>query len=192
MTGTWKISGGTGLGALDVCPGCQYSLRGLPAEHCCPECGFRYDRDARVFSRARLGLFVFGLASALLIVAGVVMRWWFGSWMARGMAPLYFAPMGVMGVLATAWRLRMSGRFILLSRDELRVFDNRHRERAFLMNRIADAEYSRVDGSVKITGFDGRELIFIGREFLGSRRRSKRLASLINGHVFATQAGYGE
>jgi hypothetical protein len=38
--------------ALDRCPVCNYSLRGLPAAHRCPECGFQYDRHTRVW-RAR-------------------------------------------------------------------------------------------------------------------------------------------
>lgn len=31
------------------CPRCAYSLRGLPAEHACPECGFTYDADSRIW-----------------------------------------------------------------------------------------------------------------------------------------------
>ncbi|HPF41693.1 MAG TPA: hypothetical protein P5081_16335 [Phycisphaerae bacterium] len=34
---------------LADCPYCGYTLTGLPAESACPECGFRYDSDTRVW-----------------------------------------------------------------------------------------------------------------------------------------------
>lgn len=35
--------------SLDSCPVCNYSLRGLPARHRCPECGFEYDEHTRAW-----------------------------------------------------------------------------------------------------------------------------------------------
>lgn len=34
---------------LDQCPRCDYSLKGLPANHACPECGLRYDEQSEVY-----------------------------------------------------------------------------------------------------------------------------------------------
>lgn len=34
---------------LDRCPVCRYSLQGLPRKHRCPECGFEYDEETRVW-----------------------------------------------------------------------------------------------------------------------------------------------
>ena len=34
---------------LGKCPVCSYSLRGLPSEYRCPECGFPYDSQTRVW-----------------------------------------------------------------------------------------------------------------------------------------------
>jgi len=33
-----------------LCPGCDYDLRGLPAEYKCPECGLEYDLDTMVWT----------------------------------------------------------------------------------------------------------------------------------------------
>jgi hypothetical protein len=35
------------------CPVCHYSLRGLPASHRCPECGFEYDEHTRIWRPVR-------------------------------------------------------------------------------------------------------------------------------------------
>ncbi len=34
---------------LETCPRCGYSLRGLPAEYRCPECGLAYDAESEMF-----------------------------------------------------------------------------------------------------------------------------------------------
>jgi len=34
---------------LKRCPCCGYDLRGLPRNHQCPECGFAYDEDTRIW-----------------------------------------------------------------------------------------------------------------------------------------------
>jgi hypothetical protein len=42
---------------MDRCPICNYRLRGLPARHRCPECGFAYDADTRVWRARGFGRF---------------------------------------------------------------------------------------------------------------------------------------
>lgn len=175
------------FGMIEVCPACRYSLRGLPEKHSCPECGFRYDRNACLLTRPRLGLIVFGATSAAMLVTGVALWWWLGEWVGRGMAPSLFVSVGLMGVLASAWRLRRSSRFIVVSRDELRVVDCRYQEKSFPMNEIADAEWSRISGAVTVTAFGGRELIVIPPQFLGSHRRSKLLSTLVKRNLSAGQ-----
>lgn len=36
---------------LTWCPQCRYSLKGLPADHNCPECGFEYDAETAAWHR---------------------------------------------------------------------------------------------------------------------------------------------
>lgn len=168
---------------IDICPTCRYSLRGLPEKHSCPECGLRCDRNACLLARPRRGLIVFGVMNIAMFVTGFALRWWLGEWVGRGMAPLLFVSAGLMGVLVTTWRLRRCNRFIIVSPDELRVFDSRHQEKSFPMNQIIDAEWSRINGAVTVKALDGRELIVISSEFLGSHQRSKLLAKLIKGHI---------
>lgn len=38
---------------LATCPACRYSLRGLPADSACPECGFAYDADTFYIRHSR-------------------------------------------------------------------------------------------------------------------------------------------
>jgi len=38
---------------LTACPRCDYSLRGLPADHACRECGLGYDEASETFQHTR-------------------------------------------------------------------------------------------------------------------------------------------
>ena len=68
--GSDELTGGERDSSLDQCPVCRYSLRGLPAAHRCPECGFEYDEHTRVWTLSRFGaLRSFG--SVVFIVCGV-------------------------------------------------------------------------------------------------------------------------
>lgn len=42
-------AGATTKPPFDRCPRCDYSLRGLPANHACPECGLNYDSRSVVY-----------------------------------------------------------------------------------------------------------------------------------------------
>ncbi len=54
---------------LDKCPQCNYSLKGLPANHICPECGLEYDERSERYAR----------------------RVWHGAGLLAGLAAMYLA-----------------------------------------------------------------------------------------------------
>jgi hypothetical protein len=60
--------------ALDRCPVCNYSLRGLPAAHRCPECGLEYDEHSIIWyppRRRRWYAAFFALVSLGITGAGI-------------------------------------------------------------------------------------------------------------------------
>lgn len=79
---------------LKTCPHCDYSLKGLPVEHYCPECGFKYDAATRVWTqdnRMRAsGLLVW------LMISGFI-AWSFTRSVSPGSAPIELQ-YGVMAV----------------------------------------------------------------------------------------------
>jgi hypothetical protein len=48
------------------CPVCRYDLTGLPAEHRCPECGFRYDETTYVWRMSVIPRWVLVLVAVLV------------------------------------------------------------------------------------------------------------------------------
>jgi uncharacterized protein (DUF983 family) len=59
--------------SLRRCPRCLFSLRGLPANHACPECGLRYDEQS-LHARVRNPLHVLIVAGVPLLVGAVIFR----------------------------------------------------------------------------------------------------------------------
>ena len=92
---------------LESCPRCDYSLRGLPADHACPECGLRYDARS-VISRAAMPKAAFLALLGFLYGGGVLFRIVFYGPVVPG-APcvifflLFLALVGGFGF--TLWRL---------------------------------------------------------------------------------------
>ena len=175
------------MSLMEICPACRYSLRGLPARHACPECGFRYDKDACLVVPRQVGRIIYGVASTAMFLAGLFL-WWWGV---RGIGPLLSLTIGFIGIVGSVWHLRRCNRFILVSINELRVVDFHAQERVFPMSQIVDAKWSRISGSVTVTAPDGRELTVIPPEFLGSHRRSKLLALVVRQHLAVRSSSTG-
>ena len=68
-----------------LCPRCDYDLQGLPAAHVCPECGFEYDSNTRVWRdvswRRRINrcLSIVLSVLALLLFLFSIYQFWTGN-----------------------------------------------------------------------------------------------------------------
>lgn len=59
------------LTAFDECPECGHDLRGLPPPHRCPECGFPYDQQTRIWRPGRSWTFYVPFALTLLFLPAI-------------------------------------------------------------------------------------------------------------------------
>lgn len=70
---------------LDRCPVCRYSLQGLPSIYRCPECGFEYDEQTRVWSPTNFRAFAgMALPFTFIFLANLI----FHSLLGTGRAPI--------------------------------------------------------------------------------------------------------
>ena len=76
---------------LTRCPQCEYSRRGLPPDHKCPECGFEYDVEATIWESrpSKKGI-------AAILLGGCFVIWTILSDVLSG----GFPPASVPGILA--------------------------------------------------------------------------------------------
>jgi hypothetical protein len=112
---------------LQYCPRCAYQVRGLPVEHCCPECAFAFDRRWRVFGGATMypnrawwqkpGFALLAILMPMFVIMGTV------SAMLRQGWPLA-APLGA-ALLIGIMVARRPRKFIALAPDALLVYHGR-------------------------------------------------------------------
>ncbi|MCG3136178.1 MAG: hypothetical protein HJJLKODD_00003 [Phycisphaerae bacterium] len=57
---------------LNKCPQCGYDLRGLPADHRCPECGLAYDHQTEIFRPRKPRIIFVGLLGFLGGMGGMI------------------------------------------------------------------------------------------------------------------------
>ncbi len=59
---------------LTWCPQCKYSLKGLPANHSCPECGFEYDAETAIWesrpTKTDIAAFLLGTCFVISMLLG--------------------------------------------------------------------------------------------------------------------------
>lgn len=102
---------------LECCPRCGYSLRGLPADHACPECGLRYDERSLLFRRrlsGRVWLNLLGFLGGAMIV-WLDLAWFMrlGVWRWPGSPYLALAYLGMLAWVAVhIWRQWRLGRMV--------------------------------------------------------------------------------
>jgi hypothetical protein len=130
---------------LADCPGCGYSLRGLPTQHACPECGLAFDRRWQVFGgRARskhstlMGRFATGYPFVYTMAALVVVpllasafTGLFGFWWVL----LVFGPVA----LFAAVFLRIPRAFVAVGPDGVLIYRGPKRSERFAWAEVGRA-----------------------------------------------------
>ncbi|MCH7924389.1 MAG: hypothetical protein IIC51_02515 [Planctomycetes bacterium] len=164
---------------IDSCPVCRYSLTGLPDEHGCPECGFRYERDAVLIEEHRYTwkYFAAGVAFPICFAAG--------TWLSSGnFGGLFPASIPILTLLVVAlWRARRPKNAGLVVRTSLRIFRRGVVQRQIPLAVIRNAKWSFVTGTIDITGTAGKTIFTVPNRFLQTNRRAKALVSAINEYV---------
>lgn len=110
---------------FDLCPRCGYSLRGLPADHACPECGLGYDHECEMY-RAVKPIPVFASMGGLFAVFGLVNVFrGFPSWPIEWqIITILLGALCIAVVVFAVRRLRMlnrRGRYVAVTGDGLLV-----------------------------------------------------------------------
>ncbi len=110
------------------CVRCDYSLRGLPANHACPECGLRFDEACGLYRpsnpKAAFFLILCMSGSSVGMIRGL--RYW-GAWATTTWAQKLWAIMGVFWFIFMAimawflYRVYRRGQLVAVTTDGLIV-----------------------------------------------------------------------
>ena len=147
---------------LEKCPWCEYSLRGLPVVHHCPECGLEVDRrwnrtfpvSLRRSTWRKVGVFLFwALLSTYVIFAIYVTSMAQG---ARGFIFFVFTlPLGILISLGWAfYRLRKQPAFVAIGPRGLHVCDRHAKARTIPWKDIRQARYNLLRERVEVESND--------------------------------------
>ncbi len=156
---------------LNRCPICHYSLRGLPKEHRCPECGFEYDQDTSVFYPNWKPEFILMVAC---VVIGVAIWAYNGSLGIYGTVAMVITPLAAYQI----WHLRRYR--VVFSTSGIRIVDPGDELKVYEWSRLKHASWSRLTGRISLETVDGKEAFVFGRQFFGSHRRSREFVAALN------------
>lgn len=151
-------------GQLQHCPRCLYSLRGLPNEHRCPECGLQVDRTWRVFggrlmAADRTRFFQANVIWVALLTPMLVIFCTIAVY--RGIWFLPVFPLAILALLLAIF-LRPPRRFIAVAKEGVLVYLGRDRWERLAWSRVRRAVHDVLrkrfvlelhDGKVAITTF---------------------------------------
>jgi len=140
---------------LPICPRCAYSLRGLPVEHRCPECGLAFDRRWRVFGGQLLPgprdagarLPIIGLAYAVFwsLVAAVLV--WFAA--PRGWTSWLLLTVVAAVTALMAWLVFTKPRkFVAVGPEGVVIYHGPTRTQRFPWTQLGRAEFNIARGGV--------------------------------------------
>ena len=85
---------------FDSCPRCTYSLRGLPADHYCPECGLRFDPACELYrvTNPKQFLLIWGLIFGGGWINLKSIQYW-GSWQTETLWHKIYAVAGAVWII---------------------------------------------------------------------------------------------
>lgn len=166
---------------LDTCPLCGYSLRGLPTDHKCPECGLAYDPSLIVIrwkeeSRARRAI---GAAAFLvgLIAFSVAKMGWTAELRSFCKFVLVFLCIDVIWYLRGRGPLRVKD--FVLTTQGLLIRDLACVRYFHPWREIQEARYRWWTGRLTIIGTDGRAILNAVARNGPSRRAARSLITEI-------------
>lgn len=148
---------------LDTCPLCGYSLRGLPTDHKCPECGLVYDPSLVVIrwkeeSRARRAIPAAAFLVGLIAFSVTKMGW---TAELRNFCKFVL----ILLVFDMIWYLRGRGpvgiREFILAAHGLLILDLRSERTLFPWDQVQGAQFRWWTGELKIIGIDRRKILHV-------------------------------
>ena len=163
---------------LERCPKCGYSLRGLPDEYDCPECGRAYDRSAVLF---RGSLFWHSLYFALAIVAFITIApvLWEGP---PGTLEIRTIVM-MLGLLAwIIWRYRRRSTIVVSAR-ELSILSRNGPEQVYSLRDVTHIAYNVIMSEIRVYGADGELLTMLDHYDTPPPERAKRLVAVVRQRI---------
>ena len=166
---------------LTACPRCSYSLKGLPRDHQCPECGFPYDDSTIAVRQNRRGWKAFLVLNVCTCALGILL------WIANPgrFAWNLFTACAAPALLVYLWRLRTRTPVIVLSRTMVHVLNKGGGDCAYFLCDVAEARWSGVDGSMELLDHTGGAIARLPAALLWSHARMKGLVREVNQHVGA-------
>lgn len=152
------------------CPQCDYSLKGLPDNHHCPECGLDYEtRGFQIFKQPKPQLLQAAVTPILLCA------WFAYTFVTTSkMFARVVTVVGIVWMLLMVWgwrRRRWQGNRAGLSSGELVLLPDDGPPQRFLWQEIGTIRRPFLESYLVIHSPDGMKLAVIPVNFLGSNRR---------------------
>jgi len=164
---------------LKACPRCSYSLKGLPGDHKCPECGLPYDDNTIAVRQNRRGWKVFLILNACTCAVGFLL--WIINPSRFAWNP--FIAFALPTLLVYLWRMRSRTPVVVLSKAMMHILNSGNGDCRYALGDVAEAQWSAVDGSVELLDRKGEVVVRLPRGLLWSHSRAKKLVQEINQRV---------
>jgi len=154
---------------LECCPICEYSLRGLPDPHRCPECGFEYDRAMQVIRQsAKLSALEFAWVSVFLFFVALAVA------AGRNLSLWQYLKLGLFAVVAiSAWRvIRGRRNKAILWLGGMVLVGRESGPERFSWKQVESINYRRFGGAAQLIASGGTTITDIEQDFFGSNAKT--------------------